>query len=72
MRSTEVARRVFEVGPPMPLVGHVAFGIIDRGTNLLQIRPTSLCPLSCIFCSVDAGPRSNHACLLYTSPSPRA
>ncbi len=61
MRSTEVARRVFEVGPPMPLVGHVAFGIIDRGTNLLQIRPTSLCPLSCIFCSVDAGPRSNHA-----------
>lgn len=42
----------------IPLVGHIAFGIIDRGTNLLQVRPTSFCPLSCIFCSVDAGPHS--------------
>jgi len=41
-----------------PLVGTIAYGIIDRGTNLLQIRPVSLCPLSCIFCSTDAGPRS--------------
>lgn len=46
------------IGEPIPLIGHLAFGIIDRGTNLLQIRPTSLCPLSCIFCSVDAGPQS--------------
>lgn len=43
----------------IPLIGHIAFGIIDRGTNLLQIRPSSFCPLSCIFCSVDAGPRSS-------------
>ncbi|OYT61450.1 MAG: molybdenum cofactor biosynthesis protein MoaA [Thermofilum sp. ex4484_15] len=42
----------------IPLVGHVAFGLIDRGTNLIQVRPTSLCPLSCIFCSTDAGPKS--------------
>jgi len=56
--SAAPARAVFEVKPPIPLVGHVAFGVIDRGTNLLQIRPTTLCPLSCIFCSVDAGPRS--------------
>ncbi|HDI53251.1 MAG TPA: radical SAM protein, partial [Candidatus Bathyarchaeota archaeon] len=41
-----------------PLMGCIAFGVIDRGTNLLQIRPTTLCPLSCIFCSTDAGPRS--------------
>ena len=41
-----------------PLVGCIAFGVIDRGTNLLQVRPTTLCPLSCIFCSTDAGPRS--------------
>jgi len=53
-----LARKVFDVKPPIPLIGHVAFGIIDRGTNLLQIRPTTLCPLSCIFCSVDAGPRT--------------
>ena len=44
----------------LPLVGHIAFGIIDRGTNVLQIRPTTICPYNCIFCSVDAGPFSRH------------
>lgn len=43
---------------PMPLVGHIAFGVIDRGTNIVQVRPTTLCPHACIFCSVDAGPIS--------------
>ncbi|MCS7385945.1 MAG: radical SAM protein [archaeon GB-1867-005] len=42
----------------IPLVGCIAFGVIDRGTNILQIRPSSTCPLSCIFCSTDAGPKS--------------
>lgn len=56
--SSLPARAIFDVRPPLPLIGHVAFGIIDRGTNLLQVRPTTVCPLSCIFCSVDAGPRS--------------
>lgn len=42
----------------LPLVGSICFGVIDRGTNLLQIRPTTICPLSCPFCSVDAGPNS--------------
>lgn len=42
----------------LPLIGTVVFGIIDRGTNLLQIRPTSACNLNCIFCSTDAGPFS--------------
>ena len=51
-------RPVFVIGEPVPLVGHIAFGIIDRGTNVLQVRPSTLCPHSCIFCSVDAGPRS--------------
>ncbi|MEM1873772.1 MAG: radical SAM protein, partial [Acidilobaceae archaeon] len=49
---------VFAVEAPLPLVGHIAFGLIDRGTNVVQLRPTTLCPHSCIFCSVDAGPRS--------------
>lgn len=56
---------VFEVGPEIPLVGHIAFGLIDRGTNLVQVRPTTLCPLSCIFCSVDAGPESRHRATEY-------
>ncbi len=51
-------RPVFLITEPLPLIGHIAFGVIDRGTNVLQVRPTTLCVLSCIFCSVDAGPRS--------------
>ncbi|MEM4155252.1 MAG: radical SAM protein [Archaeoglobaceae archaeon] len=42
----------------IPLLGHSAFGIIDRGTNLLQIRCISGCNLNCIFCSVDEGRNS--------------
>ncbi|MEM2175932.1 MAG: radical SAM protein [Archaeoglobaceae archaeon] len=39
----------------IPLLGHSAFGIIDRGTNLLQVRCISGCNLNCVFCSVDEG-----------------
>lgn len=44
----------------IPLFGCIAFGIIDRGTNILQVRPISECPLSCIFCSTDAGAYSKN------------
>jgi uncharacterized Fe-S cluster-containing radical SAM superfamily enzyme len=50
--------RIVRVRSPLPLIGHIAFGIIDRGTNLIQVRPYSACHLSCIFCSVDAGPNT--------------
>jgi hypothetical protein len=39
----------------LPLIGLVQIGIIDRGTNLLQVRPITTCNLNCIFCSTDAG-----------------
>lgn len=39
-------------------MGHAAFGLIDRGTNLIQVRPITGCNLNCIFCSVDEGKRS--------------
>lgn len=42
----------------IPLVGCLYFGVVDRGSNLLQIRPSCGCNLSCPFCSVDAGPGS--------------
>ena len=42
----------------IPLIGSLSFGIIDRGTNLLQVRPNCSCNISCPFCSVDAGPSS--------------
>ncbi|MCI4436298.1 MAG: radical SAM protein [Ignisphaera sp.] len=44
----------------VPLIGHIAFGVLDRGTNILQVRPTTICPYNCIYCSVDAGPFSRH------------
>ena len=39
----------------IPLVGSVFIGILDRGSSLLQVRPTTLCNMSCTFCSTDAG-----------------
>jgi len=44
----------------LPLIGLVQVGIIDRGTNLLQLRPTSICNLNCVFCSTDAGKFSKY------------
>src|SRR3989344_3657049 len=38
----------------IPLIGCIAFGIIDRGTNLLQVRCTSVCNMKCEFCSTSA------------------
>uniref|UniRef100_A0A7C2FX20 Radical SAM protein n=1 Tax=Thermosphaera aggregans TaxID=54254 RepID=A0A7C2FX20_9CREN len=43
----------------LPGLGFIAAGIIDRGTNIIQVRPTTLCPMNCVFCSVDAGPYSS-------------
>ncbi|NHJ47759.1 MAG: radical SAM protein, partial [Asgard group archaeon] len=42
----------------IPLIGSFYFGVIDRGTNVLQIRSITGCPLNCPFCSVDEGPVS--------------
>src|SRR3989338_5114898 len=39
----------------IPLIGTAYFGLIDRGTNLIEIRPITSCNLNCIFCSVDEG-----------------
>ena len=47
-------RRIWWVSSP-PLIGHTAFGLIDRGTNIIQVRPICGCNLECIFCSVDEG-----------------
>ena len=42
----------------IPLLGSLSFGVVDRGTSLLQVRPSCGCNLNCPFCSVDAGPAS--------------
>jgi len=53
-------RVIYRVPDSVPAFGYIAFGIIDRGTNVLQARPTTLCPQNCIFCSVDAGLHSSN------------
>jgi uncharacterized protein len=37
----------------IPLIGCNEFGIIDRGTNTIEIKPITTCNIDCIFCSVD-------------------
>ncbi|MBR9699141.1 radical SAM protein [Candidatus Woesearchaeota archaeon] len=39
----------------IPLIGSLSFGIVDKGSDLLEIKPLSSCNTSCIFCSVDEG-----------------
>ena len=37
----------------IPLMGSNAFGVIDRGTNTVEVKPLTTCNIDCIFCSVD-------------------
>ena len=39
----------------IPLIGSNSFGLIDRNTSIIDIRPITSCNLNCIFCSIDAG-----------------
>ena len=39
----------------IPLIGTTSFGIIDRNTNMVEVRPLTGCNMNCIFCSVDEG-----------------
>ena len=44
-------------GSGVPLFGSNAFGIVDRGTNLIEVKPITGCNLDCIYCSVDESRR---------------
>ncbi len=39
----------------IPLIGAIHFGVIDRGSTLLQVRTHTACNMNCTFCSTDAG-----------------
>ncbi len=39
----------------IPLIGSNEFGVVDRGSNILEVKPLTGCNLSCIFCSVNEG-----------------
>lgn len=42
----------------IPLIGNVSFGIIDRNTTLVEVKPITGCNLDCMYCSVDEQKRS--------------
>lgn len=58
MVKTSAHTALVKIDESIPLIGCIAFGLIDRGTNVIQVRPISTCPLSCVFCSTNAGPKS--------------
>ena len=41
-------------------MGVIAFGVLDRGTNLLQVRGSTACNLKCLFCSTAANDPNVH------------
>jgi len=43
----------------IPLIGNQYFGLIDRGSNIIELRPLTGCNLSCIYCAVDEGPKGS-------------
>ncbi len=55
-----MARRkiVIDESLGLPLVGSGAFGLVDRNTSLVEVKPITGCNLDCVFCSVDEGSSS--------------
>ncbi|MBN1156034.1 radical SAM protein [Candidatus Woesearchaeota archaeon] len=39
----------------IPLIGSVYFGLVDRDTNVIEIKPMTGCNFNCTYCSVDEG-----------------
>jgi len=39
----------------IPLIGSNSFGIVDRNTTLIEVKPITGCNLNCVYCSVDEG-----------------
>lgn len=43
----------------LPLVGLNFLGIVDKGSEILELKPITNCNANCVFCSVNEGPSSN-------------
>jgi uncharacterized Fe-S cluster-containing radical SAM superfamily enzyme len=44
----------------IPLYGIDFIGVIDRGTNVIELKPLTLCNLKCKYCFVSAGDYDNN------------
>ncbi len=45
-------------GSDIPLIGTNEFGLIDRGSNIIEVKPLTGCNFQCSYCSVDEGKNS--------------
>ena len=43
----------------IPLIGSLSFGLIHRGTSIIEVKPQTTCNLDCVYCSVNEGLSSN-------------
>jgi uncharacterized Fe-S cluster-containing radical SAM superfamily enzyme len=43
----------------IPLIGNGAFGIVDRNTDMIEVKPITGCNVACVFCSVTDEKRSS-------------
>ncbi len=39
----------------VPLLGSTEIGVVDRGSNIIEIKPLTGCNFTCTYCSVDEG-----------------
>ena len=39
----------------IPLIGTNEFGLVDRGSNIIEVKPLTGCNFQCNYCSVDEG-----------------
>lgn len=39
----------------IPLMGTLYFGIVDKGSSMIELKPMTGCNMNCVFCSVDEG-----------------
>ncbi len=39
----------------IPLIGSTEIGIVDRGSNIIEVKPLTGCNFTCTYCSVDEG-----------------
>ncbi len=44
----------------IPLIGNISFGIVDRGSSLIEVKPITSCVLNCIYCSVNEGKNNKY------------
>ncbi len=55
LKNTLTNRRTIYIhqNSNIPLIGTSYFGIVDRNTNLIELRPNTGCNLDCIYCSIN-------------------